>query len=41
MRQVLWPGPLGRPRGIEGRGRWAGGLGWGMHVTPWLIHVNV
>ena len=18
-----------------------GGLGWGIHVTPWLIHVNV
>ena len=23
------------------RGRWEGGLGWGIHVTPWLIHVNV
>ena len=21
------------------RGRWEGGLGWGIHVTPWLIHV--
>ena len=20
---------------------WEGGLGWGIHVTPWLIHVNV
>ena len=18
-----------------------GGMGWGIHVTPWLIHVNV
>ena len=23
------------------RGRWERGLGWGIHVTPWLIHVNV
>ena len=23
------------------RGRWEGGLGWGIHVIPWLIHVNV
>ena len=22
-------------------GRWEGGLGWGTHVHPWLIHVNV
>ena len=22
-------------------GRWEGGLGWGIHVYPWLIHVNV
>ena len=22
-------------------GRWEGGLGWGTHVNPWLIHVNV
>ena len=41
MRQVLGPGVLGRPRGIGWRGRWEGGLGWGIHVTPWLIHVNV
>ena len=20
---------------------WEGGSGWGIHVTPWLIHVNV
>ena len=38
---VLGPGPLGRPRGIRWRGRWEGGSGWGIHVTPWLIHVNV
>ena len=41
MRQVLRPGALGRPKGIGWRGRWEGGLGWGIHVTPWLIHVNV
>ena len=41
MRQVLGSGALGRPRGIGWRGRWEGGSGWGIHVTPWLIHVNV
>ena len=41
MRQVLGPGALGRPRGIEWRGRWEGGSGWGIHVNPWLIHVSV
>ena len=41
MRQVLGPGALGRPRGIRGRGRWEGGSRWGIHVPPWLIHVNV
>ena len=34
-------GALGRPRGIRWRGRWEGGSGWGIHVNPWLIHVNV
>ena len=41
MRQVLGSGALGRPRGIGWRGRWEGGSGWGIHVYPWLIHVNV
>ena len=41
MRQVLGPGALGRPRGIVWRGRWEGGSGRGIHVNPWLIHVNV
>ena len=41
MRQVLGPGALGRPRGIGWRGRWEVGSGWGIHVYPWLIHVNV
>ena len=22
-------------------GRWEGGSGWGTHVNPWLIHLNV
>ena len=41
MRQVLRAGALGRPTGIGWRGWWEGGLGWGIHVYPWLIHVNV
>ena len=41
MRQALGPGALGRSRGIGWRGRWEGGSGWGTHVNPWLIHVNV
>ena len=41
MRQVLGPGALGRPRGIGWRGRWEGESGWGIHVNPRLIHVNV
>ena len=41
MRQVLGAGALGRPRGIGGRGRWEAGSGCGIHVNPWLIHVNV
>ena len=41
MRQVLRAGALGRPRGMGWGGRWEGGLGRGIHVNPWLIHVNV
>ena len=41
MRQVLRAGAPGRPRGVGWRGRWEGGSGWGTHVKPWLIHVNV
>ena len=41
MRQMLGPGALGRPRGMGWGGRWKGGSGWGTHVNPWLIHVNV
>ena len=41
MRQVLGAGALGRPRGMGWEGRREGGSGWGAHVNPWLIHVNV
>ena len=42
MRQVLRAGALGRPRGMGWGGRQAGGgIGWGTHVNPWLIHVNI
>ena len=41
MRRVLRAGALGRPRGMGWGGRQEGGLGWGTHVNPWLIHINV
>ena len=41
MRQVLGADVLGRPIGMGWGWRWDGGLGWGTHVIPWLIHVNV
>ena len=41
MRQVLRAGALGRPWGMGWGGRWEGRSGWGTHVNPWLIHVNV
>ena len=41
MRQLLGAGALGWPRGMEWGGRREGGSGWGTHVNPWLIHVNV
>ena len=40
-RQVLRAGALGRPRGMGWGRRREGGSGWGTHVNPWLIHVNV
>ena len=30
-----------QPSGLGWRGRWEGGSGWGIHVYPRLIHVNV
>ena len=41
MRQMLRADALGRPRETRWGGRPEGGLGWGTHVNPWLIHVNV
>ena len=41
MRQVLRAGAMGRPSGMGWGGRQEGGSGWGTHVNPWLIHVNV
>ena len=42
MRQVLVAGALGRPRGRGWGGMMReGGSGWGTHVNPWLIDVNV
>ena len=41
MRRVLRAGALGRPRGMGWGGRQEWGSGWGTHVNPWLIHVNV
>ena len=41
MRQVLGAGALGSPRGMGWGGRRDGGSGWGAHVNPWLIHINV
>ena len=40
MRQELRAGALGRHRGMGWGGRREGGLGWGTHVSSWLIHVS-
>ena len=39
--RVLGAGALGWPRMMRWGGRWEGGSGWGTHVHPWWIHVNV
>ena len=39
--RALKAGALGQPRGMRWGRRWEGGSGWGTHVHPWLIHVNV
>ena len=39
--RVLRAGALGWPWGMGWGRRWEGGSGWGTHVHPWLIHVNV
>ena len=39
--RVLRAGSLGWPWGMGWEGRWERGSGWGTHVHPWLINVNV
>ena len=39
--RVLRAGALGWPWGMGWGGRWEGDSGWGTHVYPWLIRVNV
>ena len=39
--RMLVAGALGWPRGTVWWGRWEAGSGWGTHVRPWLIHVDV
>ena len=41
MRQVLGPGALGRPKRDRAEREVGRGSGWGMHVNPWLILVNL
>ena len=39
--RALKAGVLGQSWGMGWGGRWAGCSGWGTHVHPWLIHINV
>ena len=39
--RMLGAGALGWPRGMVLGRRWEGGSGWGTHVYPWQIHVDV
>ena len=41
MRQVLGPGALEEPKGLGREGGGRGDRDGGIHVYPWLIHVNV
>ena len=41
MRQGAQGWCTGKTWGMEWGGRWEGSSGWGTHVHPWLIHVNV
>ena len=38
---MLGAGALERPRGMVQGGKREKGSGWGTHVHPWLIHMNV
>ena len=39
--RALGAGALGWSWGMGWGGRWEGDSGWGTHVPPWWIHVNV
>ena len=39
--RVFKANALGQPRGMGWGGKWERRSGWGTHVHPWLIHVNV
>ena len=39
--RVLRAGAVGWPRGMRWGGMWEEDSGWGTHVYPWLIHVNI
>ena len=43
MHETGWSGQVhwNDPEGWDGVGGGRGCLGWGTHVHPWLIHVNV
>ena len=41
QRQVLGLVHWEDPEGWDGEGGREGGSGWGTHVNPWLINVNV
>ena len=47
VKQIISPGGMHETiaqawcTGKTQRNLWEGRLGWGLHVTPWLIHVNV
>ena len=43
MHQTGCSGPVhwDNPEGWDGEGKGRGCSGWGTHVHPWLIHVNV
>ena len=38
---MLGADALGRPRGLEGGGRWEEGSGWETHVYLWQIHFDI
>ena len=39
--RMVGAGALGWPRGMVWGERWKGSSGWGTHVYPWWIHVDI